>query len=304
MFHDFKKLKNYGLGLGLRKELWSQTLNFLDSNENQKLINWLEIIPENFIKRGGKGRESFLELIEKYKIQLIPHSVNLSIGSAGEAKSKVSLDKELLKSFAKLFKEIKAPWFSDHLSCTRIDACYFPELLPVPFIQESVEQISDNVKFLQDSFQIPFLIENPSYYTTLIEPEMPEHEFINRILEQSNCGLLLDINNVYVNATNHNYDPKEFLDELNLNRLVQVHIAGHHENYKAHLNDCELKVLDTHANKICQEVYGLFDYLLNKSSPKAVLLERDANFPDSFNEIVNELTDISNIMKQEGGIHG
>jgi uncharacterized protein (UPF0276 family) len=126
---------------------------------------------------------------------------------------------------------------------------------------------------------------------------MTESEFLNEILEKADCGLLLDVNNVYVNALNHSYNAMEFLNSLDLSRTVQVHIAGHLEDYQAHLSKRHLKILDTHGEVIKEEVFALFKYLLEKTEVKAVLLERDSNFPE-FSNIISELAHVKQLMKE------
>lgn len=310
-----QNLENYGLGLGLRSELRAQTLSFFGSSENkaEKLIEWLEIVPENYLEIGGKKARDFQEVLDS-GIQLIPHGVNLSVGTASNPDSahavpaskiesdqascepEPSLDMDLVSVLKdELFTKIKPPWFSDHLSCTRVDGIYLNELIPLPFTREAVDQVVANVKALQEEVGLPFLVENPSYYTSLIEPEMPEYEFMNKIADGSDCGILLDVNNVYVNAINHNYDPKEFIDNLNLDRVVQVHIAGHLEDYVCSDSGELLRVLDTHGESIKSEVYELLDYLLMKTQVNAILLERDSNFT-SFEDVISELREIRKIM--------
>ncbi|MCE2929556.1 MAG: DUF692 domain-containing protein, partial [Candidatus Caenarcaniphilales bacterium] len=204
----------------------------------------------------------------------------------------------LISHFKKLFQKIKAPWFSDHLSCTRIQGYYLQDLIPIPRTKEAVDIVCDNIKFLQDQFQIPFLIENPSYYSLVSEPELSEADFINQILYKADCGLLLDVNNIYVNSANHqSYSPKEFLYQIDLSRLVQVHIAGHLKNYKAKLSSKSLAILDTHGDKISEDVLNILQELLRLAKPKAILLERDSNFPD-FDELLEEL-EILNTMNYE-----
>ena len=287
-------LAKYGLGLGLRRDLVDQTLGFYQSQGNQKLIEWLELVPENYILRGGV-LEARYQRLRASGIPLIPHGVNLSIGSANWR------DMDLLAELRDLFREIKAPWFSDHLSCTYIDGAYTQDLIPVPFTAEAVNIISDNIKYLQDYFQLPFLIENPSYYTKLIPPEMTEAEFINRVLEQADCGMLLDVNNVYVNSVNHGYNAREFISQLDLERVVQVHIAGHLEGYKSSLTGHKIAILDTHGEGIKTEVYDLLRYLLERTEVNAILLERDSNFPD-FSELVAELGELRKIMDDSNGL--
>ena len=296
MAFNKNQVKTYGLGLGLRKEIRSSILDFYRADPENDLIQWLEIVPENYILRGGRNMDNFAEVL-KEGISVIPHGVDLSVGTAPKEKGANPFDKNLLVPLKELFNEIKPPWFSDHISCARIDDVYMNELLPVPFINDAVEVVADNVKYLQDEFQLPFLIENPSYYTTIIEPEMKEFEFINKIMEKADCGMLLDVNNVYVNSVNHNYDAEEFLNNLDLDRVVQLHIAGHKNDYKCISSGRMVKILDTHGAEICQEVYDLLDSLLQKTTVNAILLERDFNFPD-FDSLLGELKTIREIMNK------
>ncbi len=282
------QLAKYGLGLGLRRDLTDETLSFCVSSKNQALIEWLEIVPENFILRGAVLEDRFKRVL-KSGVPLIPHGVNLSIGSDGWR------DLALMRELKSLFTEINPPWFSDHISCTYIDGIYTQDLIPVPFTRQAARVITDNIKWLQDYFQLPFLIENPSYYTKLIEPEMSEAEFINIVLEHADCGMLLDVNNVYVNSVNHNYDAPKFISELDLDRVVQVHIAGHLEGYKSSLTGQSIAILDTHGEGIKTEVYDLLRLLLEHTDVNAILLERDSNFPD-FSELIDELGVIRGIM--------
>lgn len=301
---------DYSLGLGLRSFIQTDILKYLKSSYEECLIECIEIVPENYINRPESQLQILKEIKNLGKL-IIPHSVNLSIGTAYNSSYREDCDKELIKSLKEFFRIIDPPWFSDHISCTRIEGVYIPELLPIPFIKESVSVIVDNIKFLEDEFQLPFLIENPSYYSTLIEAEMSEADFINQILDKADCGLLLDINNIYVNSQNHNYDALAFLKSLDLKRTKQIHIAGHLDDYQAHLSKRNLKVLDTHGNAIKKEVYDLLEELISckafhesffdsgfKNSSKAIILERDSNFPE-FSEILDELGQIKEILVKE-----
>lgn len=287
MLHNTRE---YGLGLGLRKSLKNKILDYI--KQGGTCINWLEFVPENYIRRGGKTQEDLEEVLDS-GIQLIPHSVSLSIGSADQ-----DYDLALIKDLQSLFARIKAPWFSDHLSCSRIRNFYVQELLPLPRTQETIDIVSDNIKFLQDQFQIPFLLENPSYYSKILEPEFSEADFINKILEKSSCHLLLDVNNIYVNAINHgDYKPSDFLDELDLSKVVQVHIAGHLDNYESKSTKKILKILDTHGESVIDEVYEILDSLLAKTKANAIVLERDSDFSD-FENLLGELERINQICKK------
>lgn len=287
-------LPKYGLGLGLRRSIAKQTIDFFLSSANHRLIEWLEIVPENYIALGGIKAKRFQELLDS-KIKLIPHGVNLSVGSAPANSTEVNYDDFLIQELHKLFNQINPPWFSDHLSCTRINGYYTQDLIPLPFTKEAVAVVCDHIKFLQDEFQLPFLVENPSFYTSLIKPEMSEAEFINSIVNKADCGILLDVNNIYVNAINHQaYKPLEFLDQLDLSKVVQVHIAGHLEGFKSRKGKA-IAILDTHGESIKDDVYKILQELLKRTEVNAILLERDSNFPD-FVELIDELTRIRKIM--------
>lgn len=295
MAYNKHKLKTYGLGLGLRRELLDSILAFYVANPKNDLIQWLEIVPENHINKGGKHKYEF-DKVRAAKIPLIPHGVNLSVGTAPQNKGDKTFDLALVEPMKKLYAEVQPPWFSDHVSCARIDDIYMNELIPVPFTHEATEIIADNIKHLQDELQLPFLIENPSYYTTILEPELKEYDFINAILEKADCGMLLDVNNIYVNAVNHSYDTEEFLTNLDLERVTQVHIAGHYSDFVCP-SGRTLKILDTHGDAICQEVYDILDSLLKKTTVNAIVLERDADFPE-FEVLLDELKVIRSIMNK------
>jgi uncharacterized protein (UPF0276 family) len=290
------KLKFYGLGIGLRDEIQKDILSYLEASSKQTLIQWLEIIPENYINNGGLPRKRFEEVLAK-GVPLIPHGVNLSIGSAPQNKKRLEFDFYLLKGLKELFQEIKAPWFSDHLVNSRIGSHYFQELIPVPFTKEAADVVANNIKYLEDYFQIPFLFENPSYYTNYGLRELREQTFINLVLEKARCGFLLDINNVLVNSINHKYLPKPFLDDLDLRRVVQIHLGGLKRGYTSKLTGHSIKVLDSHSEPVSDVALDLFSYVIKKTKVKAVLLERDMNFSEEgFLGLIYELKQIRKIM--------
>lgn len=267
------KLPYLGVGLGLRRELYKSILKHKDQ------IDFVEIAPENYILRGGEPLQRLLN-VNKF-LPVIPHGLNFSIGGFEP------FDDVLINNTKKLFKIIQPPWFSDHLCFNYVDKTYIHDLLPLPFNKRVAKHVADRLKKVQDIFQIPFLIENPSYYMVL-DKEMNEADFIIYILEKSDCGLLLDINNVYVNSRNHRYDAVKFLNRLPLERTVQVHIAGH-------LNKGKI-IIDTHGEPIIGQVYKLLKELLKRVTPKAILLERDFNFP-KFSELLTEIKEIRKIIK-------
>lgn len=267
------KLPNFGVGLGLRRELYGSIL------KHKRDIDWLEIAPENYISRGGEILDRLINAKKHFPI--IPHGLNLSIGGAEP------FDPALISGIKELFKIINPPWFSDHLCFNYVEKTYIHDLIPLPYNKSTVNHLAGRIKKAEDIFQIPFLIENPSYYM-VVDNEMNEADFISQIIEKADCGLLLDINNVYVNSKNHKYDPVDFLDNIPIERTIQVHIAGH-------LNKGKI-IIDTHGEAIIKDVYNLFGELLKRCTPKAILLERDFNFPE-FSELLSEIKKIKNIMK-------
>jgi uncharacterized protein (UPF0276 family) len=258
-----------GVGIGFRHKYFQKLLTLPTTELPQ--LDWLEFTPENYIGFGGYSKYYLDEMFKLYPV--IPHGVSLSIGSVDD------FDKDYLKGLDQLLSEYNPPWFSDHLCFSSVNGYYSNDLIPLPRTIESVEHLSNRIKFLQDRFQKPFLIENISYYLEYPDNAISDHEFISLILEKADCGLLLDMNNIYVNSINHKYDPYQYLNSLPLNRVVQVHIAGHTE-----YSDI---VIDTHGNPVKDDVWKLLEYFLKDHNPCAVMIERDLNLPP-FEELMAE----------------
>jgi uncharacterized protein len=271
-----KQLAPLGVGIGLRHRLLDETLKA--RNE----IDWLEIISENYMGNGWKQRE-ILEQAQDKNFRVIPHGVALSIGSVD------AIDEDYLEQLTDLFSTIKPMWFSDHLCFSSVDNVHLHDLLPLPFTWEAVDHVVERIQRVQQRFEIPLLIENISYYTQFGHKEMSEAQFISEILERADCGLLLDVNNVYVNFQNHQEDPIAFLNALPLERVVQIHIAGH--------TLVEDLIIDTHGEPVRSEVFDLLDYVLPKTAAKGILLERDSNIPD-LPELLAEVAQIKQIVEK------
>lgn len=263
-----KTLPILGIGLGLRRSMFKETL------ENRAQIDWLEIVPENYFQKGGLAAY-FLQEAMQAGFPIVSHGVNLSIGSTDP------LNEAYLDDLNTLFQSVNPPWFSDHLSFSHVDGVYFNDLIPLPHSPATVSHVVNRIQELKAKVSVPFLLENASYYCAMDTGELTEAQFITQILEQADCGLMLDVNNVYVNAMNHHYDPIAFLESLPMERVVQLHIAGHFQ--------AKHFIIDTHGEAICQEVYALLDEVLIRTpNLKAILLERDQNFPD-LSELLAEL---------------
>jgi uncharacterized protein (UPF0276 family) len=276
-FLDIKKgLPVIGVGLGLRREIAQQT--FEHANE----IAWLEFIPENYMGLGGMARERLETAIGAFP--LVSHGVNLSIGSTDD------LNQDYLASLKKLLDKTNAPWWSDHLCYTTIGGAYMHDLLPLPFTKEAVRHIADRIKRVQDYIERPFLLENISFYMNMPGAEMTDAQFLAEIVEKADCGLLLDVNNVYVNSQNHQFDPMDYLREIPVERTVQMHVAGHKRIGEY--------IIDTHGAALIEPVYELMRWVLKQTTVKGVLLERDQNFPP-FAELLEEIRTIRGIATQE-----
>jgi uncharacterized protein len=280
MTREFFKIRealpDLGIGLGLRREILEETL------ESSADIDWVEITPEGFLGCYGKSVRRLERAAAVYKI--ISHGVNLSLGSTDE------LNPEYLRQLKELLDMFEVPWWSDHVSFASFDQRYVNNLLPLPRTRATVDLFVKRIRQAQDYIERPILIENISFY--MPNPPgtvMSEARFISELLEQADCGMLLDVNNVYVNSVNHGFDPFEFILQLPLERVVQVHVAGHnyHEN----------TIIDTHSEAVCEPVYDLLEFVLRRVRPKGVMLERDDNYPE-FSEILSEVKRIRKIFEE------
>jgi hypothetical protein len=267
-----------GFGIGLKDVYFDALQQHPHTADPADQIDWLEIIPENHMDKGGYSRHGVEALLD-VGYPMASHGVNLSLGSVD------ALNPAYLDALEALFAWVQPVWFSDHLSFSSVDGHYFNDLIPLPWCQEAVALCVDKIRQLQARFQRPFLIENISYYAQLPHPDgFSEAEFITRIVEAADCGLLLDVNNVYVNSRNHGGQPQDFINALPLERVVEIHLAGHLETSQL--------VIDTHAEPLRPEVLALFaDVYPRCPNLKAVLLERDSNFPP-FDRLLQELHSI------------
>lgn len=264
------------VGLGLRRDIAEEIL------ESRTLTpDFLEFAPENWMGMGGAWKRVMEQAVEKYPITC--HGLSLSLGSPEE------LDWEFIRELKDFLDENQVKIFSEHLSYTKSRNAHLYDLLPIPFRSDAVDHVVERIRKVQDYLERPLAIENVSYYTP-VAAEMSEIEFVNQIVERADCRMLLDVNNVYVNAFNHQYDAKEFISQLPLHRVEYIHMAGH-EQVEPDL------IIDTHGQPIIDPVYELFDWTIGQMDPVPVLLERDYNFEDT-DQIQSELVQIKGIMKK------
>lgn len=267
-----------GIGLGLRSPL-ADTLFAAPP----AALRWLEIHPENYLERGGRY-QTLLDSA-RARFPLLTHGLSMGFGSL------TPFDADYLRRLRALCESLRVPWHSDHLCFSSVDGVYLHDLLPLPFDRESIAVCVDRVREAQDALGIPIAVEHISYYARPRGSVLPEVDHLSEILERADAKLLLDVNNVYVNAMNHGFDARAFIDGLPLSRVVQLHVAGH-------LVRADGFRIDTHAEPVCEEVFALFEYALGKlGRPLPVLLERDDNFPD-FAELAAEIERLDAIYRR------
>ncbi len=267
-------LPKLGIGIGYREQFRADL--FLYQTE----VDFLEITADHYFDANARKLEE-LQLLKQH-FQLIPHGLNLSLGSAE------GIDENYLEKFARLVDLVKPAWFSDHICFTRSGGKEIGHLAPVPYTNEAVKVFIKNISGVKARIDTPLILENITYTNCFPSSEMSESEFITRILEETDCGLLLDITNLYINSKNLGFDWREFLDQLPMERIVQLHFVGTHK----HNN----RLIDAHAHKTDAEIWDVFREVCSRTNVKGAILERDENFPP-FAEILDELKTAKEILK-------
>ncbi len=248
------------IGLGYRKDFADQ---FCEAEYLQP--DFIEVAPENWIDVGGYWKKQFMQALEK--APLYTHGLSLSIGSPDP------IDFDFLSKIKTFLDDTEAKIYSEHLSFSKCDNAHVYDLLPIPFTKDAVLHIADRVDQVQNFLGRKLALEIVSYYTP-VAAEMTELEFVKSILKTSGCDLLLDVNNIYVNAFNHKYNAKEFLDELPLEQVTYMHMAGHTQV-------ADDLIIDTHGEDIIDPVFDLYQYTCEKLGRIVpTLLERDFNMPE------------------------
>jgi uncharacterized protein (UPF0276 family) len=246
-----------GFGVGLRSTHFTHLL------QHRPAVDWFEIISENFIDSQGRPRYVLDQLAEHYPI--VMHGVSLSIGSSDP------LNFDYLAKIKALADDLQAKWISDHICWTGVLGRNTHDLLPLPFDEATLRYVIERVKTVQDFLERPLVLENPSSYVTFTASTMPEWEFVARLAEEADCGLLIDVNNVYVSSFNHGFDPYEYLRNIPAHRIAQFHLAGH-TNMGSYL-------LDTHDGYVVDPVWELYRTAHELTGGRSTLLEWDAKIP-------------------------
>jgi uncharacterized protein (UPF0276 family) len=250
-------LPRLGLGLGLRN------LHFEEILSRQPAVDWFEAISENFMDSGGRPRAVIRAIAERYPIAL--HGVSLSIGSTDP------LNRDYLARLKRLADEIRPVWISDHLCWTGVGGFNSHDLLPMPLTEQSLAHVAGRVRQVQDVLERPLILENPSTYVRFAESTMAEPEFLRRLADRTGCGLLLDVNNVFVSCFNAGDDPVAYLEAFPCERVVQMHLAGH-QQFGGH-------IVDTHDRPVRPEVWELFRLAWARTGGASTLLEWDGDIP-------------------------
>ena len=247
-----------GIGLGLRKPFAAALL------ESERLVDWLEVTPENWVFFGGHARRLLDACAERWP--LVPHSVSLDVGGSG------ALDPVFLDAVAGLVQRADAPFWSDHLCYSSLHGRPLHDLLPLPFTQEAAMHAARRARQAQDRVGAPLVLENATYYSLMPSAEMDEAAFLCAVAGQTGCKLLLDVNNVFVNSKNHGFDPYGFIDRMPLAQVAQLHVAGHTQR--------EDLVIDTHIGPVPDAVWDLYRYTLRRAGRLIpTLVEWDAEIP-------------------------
>ncbi|MCL4315853.1 MAG: DUF692 domain-containing protein [Gammaproteobacteria bacterium] len=255
-----------GFGLGLRTTHYQAILN------ERPAIDWFEVLSENYMVAGGKPLH-FLDRIRAH-YPVVMHGVSLSIGSADP------LNKHYLRDLKALAGRVEPRWISDHLCWTGVQRKNMHDLLPLPYTEEALQHVVARIRQVQDFLGRRILIENVSSYLTYVDSALSEWEFLRAVAEAADCLLLVDINNIYVSAQNHQFDPVEYINALPAERVQQFHLAGHSYNGPM--------IIDTHDAPVIDPVWALYEHAVRRFGRVSTMIERDDNIPE-LPELIQEL---------------
>jgi len=246
-----------GHGIGLR------TVHYRDVVEEHPKVDWFEVISENFMVAGGNPRRVLRAVRERYPV--VMHGVSMSLGSVDP------LNEKYLTELAVLAAEVQPAWLSDHLCWASFGGHTGHDLWPLPYTEEALDHVARRIVHVQERLRRRILVENPSSYVSFAHSTIPEWEFLAELARRADCGLLLDVNNVYVSARNHRFDPREYLRGIPVDRVGQIHLAGH--------SDHGTYLLDTHDHPVCDDVWALYHEAVQRFGGISTLIEWDDQIP-------------------------
>ena len=261
----FNGFSDLGVGIGLRIPHYDHIL------ARKPVVGWFEIISENYMIDGGRPLHVLDQILDQYRV--VQHGVSMYFGSAEP------LNREHLKRLKTLVKRTQTPWLTDHLCWGSVDGSYSHDLLPMPYTFEAARVTAQKIREVRDFLEVPIAVENVSSYAEFHVSEMTEWEFLNEVVETADCGILLDVNNIYVSSQNHSFDPFDYLNAVPPERVAQIHIAGH-SKYRKY-------ILDTHDHPVIDPVWRLYARAIEIAGRTPTLLEWDDKIP-SFDEVHGE----------------
>ena len=250
-------LPRLGWGVGLR------TVHYPHLREHTPRVDWFEAISENYLDSHGRPR-AMLDMVAA-RFPLVLHGVSLSIGSHDP------LDRDYLAKLKRLADDLHVVWVSDHVCWTGVLGKNTHDLLPLPLNEATLQHVVARIRIVQDLLERPLILENPSSYVTFHASTIPEAEFMARMADEADCGLLLDVNNVYVSSRNHGFDPVAYIESIPVERVAQFHLAGH--------TDLGTHVIDTHDAPVVDTVWDLYRLAIQRMPQASTLLEWDAHIP-------------------------
>jgi uncharacterized protein (UPF0276 family) len=272
----FNSFADLGIGIGLRIPHYDHILS------EKPVVDWFEIISENYMVDGGRPLHVLDQILDQYRV--VQHGVSMYFGSAEP------LNREHLKRLKTLVRRTKTPWLTDHLCWGSVDGTYSHDLLPMPYTFEAARVTAQKIREVRDFVEVPIAVENVSSYAEFHVSEMTEWEFLNEVVEQADCGILLDVNNIYVSSRNHNFDPFVYLNSVPAERVAQIHIAGH-SKYRKY-------ILDTHDHPVIDPVWSLYAHAVEIAGRTPTLLEWDDKIP-SFEEVHTEALKANQFVRTE-----
>src|ERR1700712_3185375 len=261
----FNGWTDYGIGLGLRIPHYAHIF------DKKPVVDWFEIISENYMVEGGRALHVLDRILEQYRV--VQHGVSLYFGNFDRP------NRDHLRKLKRLVKRTGTPWLSDHLCWGSIDGRYTHDLLPMPYTRGVARHTAQKIREARDYLEVPICVENVSSYAEFQASDMTEWEFLSEVTEQADCGILLDVNNIYVSSQNHDFNPYDYLNGVPHHRVGQMHVAGH--------TKFEKYLLDTHDHPVLDPVWKLYAHATQLCGVTATLLEWDDRIP-SFNEVHDE----------------
>jgi len=271
----FNGFTDLGIGIGLRVPHYRHILS------KKPTVDWFEIISENYMVDAGRPLHVLDQILEQY--QIVQHGVSMYFGSVTRR------DSEHIKRLKRLVKRTRTPFLSDHLCWGSVDGSYTHDLLPMPYTFAAARATAQRIREARDFLEIPVCVENVSSYAEYHASEMTEWEFLSEVVERADCGILLDVNNIYVSSQNHDFDPYDYLNNVPHERVGQIHVAGH--------SKFEKYILDTHDHPVLDPVWKMYAHAIKLCGPTNTLLEWDAHIP-SFDEVHSEALKARKFLKQ------